>query len=161
ATYKWSIAGGTILAGGDTASVTWNAAAAGTVYLSVVVTNAAGARASGSTDVQALAEPDFTVMVDHQWASAGEELGASVNPAPGVTYNWTTPDTLGATILSGQGTSQVRVRFANAGEANVYCTETNAAGASKQVNGGFHVYAVLYRVTNNDDAGPGSLRDAL
>jgi hypothetical protein len=129
ASYAWSITGGTITAGALTRSVTFTAGGVGTLTLTCVVTNQAGASASsapGSTAVVAL--PGDVAVVAPTFVTAGQGgYGASVLVQGGSTYAWTIA---GGTITAGAGTPSVTFTPGASGSVTLSCTVTNAAGAA-------------------------------
>ena len=134
--YVWNVsAGGTITAGGtstsNTVTVTWNTAGSQTV--SVNYANASGCLSTNPTtyNVTVNTIPDPAGIIN---GSANVNAGAtgitySVGTIPNATsYVWSLP--AGATIVSGDGTNNIKVDFAtNAASGNITVYGNNACGA--------------------------------
>ncbi len=128
-TYAWTItAGGTITAGATTPSITFTPAASGTVELSCVVTNAAGAPSTAgtasSTIVAAATTPTITVAAYVTANLAGRV--ASIEAQAGCTYAWII--TAGGTITAGTTTPSITFTPDATGTVALSCVVTNAAG---------------------------------
>jgi sugar lactone lactonase YvrE len=128
-TYAWTIAGGTITAGGSAAQVTYTAGASGSVQLDCVVTNAAGtASTQGTVTETIVAAPVTPVVTVPATITAGASgLIASVPVQAGAAYAWSIT---GGAITAGAGTNQITFTAGTSGSVQVGCTVTNQAGTA-------------------------------
>ncbi|BDU71767.1 hypothetical protein [Mesoterricola silvestris] len=129
-TYAWTIANGTITAGGTTASVTFTAGASGTTDLGCVVTNAAGTAsakgtASSTIITTTLVQPVVTAPTAATAGTAG--LTASVPAQTGAIFAWTIT---GGTLTAGADTNTVTFTAGDVGSLQLSCVASNLAGAT-------------------------------
>ncbi|HEX7665741.1 MAG TPA: hypothetical protein VF407_14545, partial [Polyangiaceae bacterium] len=88
--FAWSISGGTIASGNGTRAVKYTATTAGTLVLTVTVTNAAGDSANASANVVVANAPSTpTISAPTNATAAATGLLASITPQNGATYAWT------------------------------------------------------------------------
>ncbi len=137
ATYAWTITGGTISAGANTASITFAAGSAlsAPVALSVTVTDSAGDSAVGSfssTIVAAVAEP---VLAGDSLTNGAARINVAagahvVEPPGGLTYSWSI---VGGTF-SGSSTgstatgTSVTYQGSQEGSLTLTCVATSQSG---------------------------------
>ena len=126
ATYAWTITGGAQTAGAGTPSLTFTAAAVGTVTLGCTVT-VAGTPVSGTATVTVVAPAVADITAPASAASGATGLTASVAAQPGTTIVWSIA---GGTITAGQGTSGITFTAGSVGSLTLTCTVQNAAGAT-------------------------------
>jgi uncharacterized repeat protein (TIGR01451 family) len=154
-TYAWSIVNGTITSATNTQTITYTAGASGTVDLTLVVTNASGCSASNTLNVIINANPTTPTITPggpttfcaggsvtltsssasgNQWSLNGNPIGGATN----ATYNATTSGSYTVTVTNGNGCS-------------------SAPSAATTVT----VQPTAITVTNANDSGAGSLRQAI
>ncbi|MBY0370219.1 hypothetical protein K2X33_05995 [bacterium] len=161
-TYQWSILNGngtsTSLTGGSTSNTqTFDAGATpGTLTLQVVVTNSLGDSSTQSVDITVVPMPVITSALAtssaHTCPGAANTLTA--------TFTNSTPGTASINNGIGSVTSPVSVSTGNLNLNTDYTlTVTNAAGDSVTSNTTSAVYT--YTVSNTNNAGAGSLRQAI
>jgi len=130
--YSWSVTGGSITAGGGTASntatVTWNTT--GTGHVKVNYTNSYGCSAASQTDkpvtVNALPVPTISGIANICLNSTGNVY---TSEAGMTSYSWTVT---GGTITAGGGTSNntITITWTTIGTGHVKVNYTNASGCT-------------------------------
>ena len=124
ASFVWSITNGVIQNGAGSQAITFYASTAGPVTLGIVVTNGAGATATGSSSLTAYYMPTAAVGAAATMTSGLTNI-ASVPTQPGDFYNWSVS---GGTLLSGNQ-SPTLIFVPGAGPTvTVSCLVTNLAG---------------------------------
>lgn len=128
ATFTWSISGGTITAGDGTRAITFSAPSAGTLVLTVTVTNAAGDSVSASANV-AVADPPSTptIMAPASATTGASGLVATITPQSGASYAWSIS---GGTITTAQDSPTIVFTAGAVGTLTLGVTVTNAAGTA-------------------------------
>jgi large repetitive protein len=126
-TYQWTVpTGATITSGQNTTSavVNWGTSMGGTVC--VTPSNSCGSATPTCLNVTVAATiPDSSSMTGLTSVCPGGTATISVAPNASITkYTWIAP--ANATILSGQGTPSVSVRFDSGTEALIVCEIENA-----------------------------------
>ncbi|MFM8770434.1 MAG: T9SS type A sorting domain-containing protein [Candidatus Kapaibacterium sp.] len=125
-TPTWTVTGGTITAGQGTATITvqWNNASGAPVTGSVscLHTSTFGCTSTGTLNVTV--NPLTTPAVTGPTAICAQTAGDYITPAvTGNTYVWTV--SANGTIVSGQNTNRLRVRWNSAGVGTVTVTQNN------------------------------------
>jgi autotransporter-associated beta strand protein len=129
ATYAWSIAGGTITAGGTSSTVTYTAGVGSAVTLNCVVTASCGIASAGAQNASVTINPLPTVSVNSQTVCANA-LPATVTATPAggtppyVNYAWTVP--AGATAPGNVASFTTSV----AGTYSVVVTDNNGCSSA-------------------------------
>jgi hypothetical protein len=128
--YTWAISGGVITAGGisgsNTATVTWNAAGAGSI--SVNYTNGNGCTASSATSLGVTINAIPVPVVSGDTTAIINTAGHVYLTAPGqYSYAWSI---VGGTIDSGQGTNSVSVTWTSLGAQSLSVSATSASGCT-------------------------------
>lgn len=145
--YTWTIsAGGTITAGSGTnnISVTWSSAGLKTVTVSY--TNGNGCTAATPTSYGVNVSNIPTPTISGPSTVCASTTGVVYTTQTGMSnYQWTV--SLGGTIISGAGTSQITVSWPYAGSRSVGVSYTNASGCSS-------ITPASYPVTVNPAAIP-------
>lgn len=121
-TYSWTISGGTIISGQQTAnvSVDWGASGSGT--LEVTQTDAAtGCQQSASFPVVINALPEPVISGTDSVCENEAGIVYATPALAGHSYQW---NVLGGSISSGQGTASITVDWGLAGTGTVEVTET-------------------------------------
>jgi len=128
-TYLWSIMGGTPTAGTTTSQLTFTAGNSGSVVLTCVVTNAAGAASAQGIATSTIVPPPVTpVITTPQYVTAGMAgLTAAVAVQTGCTYVWTI---LGGTLTSSATSNQITFTAGTADTVVLGCAAVNAAGVA-------------------------------
>lgn len=129
--YNWTVPpGATVTAGQGTANITvnWNGASSGDVC--VEAENACGTGTPSCRAVTVTPPPGQPDPISGpEEACAGDQFGYSIADVPdAASYNWTAPPN--ATLLSGQGTTSVVIRWNAAGTGNVCVRAQNSCGNS-------------------------------
>lgn len=123
-TYAWTIANGVITAGDGTNSITYSTVSAGALDLQCVVTNPAGATATGNFRVSV--RPVAVAITAPPAATTGATgLSASVQPVSGATYSWSIAN---GTITSGATTPAITFTAGAVGSLGLSCTVTPWTG---------------------------------
>jgi hypothetical protein len=119
-TYAWNVTGGTITSGTGTNNISVNWGTAGSGLISVTETTAFGCASTLEipVTVNPLPEPQIT---GEQANCTGDSRIYSSPLVAGNNYTW---DAIGATIVSGQNTNELSVRWDIAGEYTISLTET-------------------------------------
>ncbi|MCS6820478.1 MAG: gliding motility-associated C-terminal domain-containing protein [Microscillaceae bacterium] len=122
ANYVWSISGaaGTINAGQGTNQIIVQWTGTGNGIVSVVVSNTAGCTQtlSNSANPTTIINAPAPAIVGSANACYNSIATYSINPIPGTTYTWSVSGGgAGTSILSGQGTNSITVRWGNVGTA--------------------------------------------
>ncbi|MGC4121741.1 MAG: hypothetical protein QM765_45625 [Myxococcales bacterium] len=129
---SWSIQGGTLSGGADTASVAFEAGSPGTLVLRCTATNAAGATAESTASVLVAPAPQVPAISAPAFVTvAVAGMSASTPAQAGIDFSWTVT---GGTITAGAGTPAVAFRADAAGEVTLTCTARNAAGATREAS---------------------------
>jgi DNA/RNA endonuclease G (NUC1)/fibronectin type 3 domain-containing protein len=122
ATYTWSITNGSITAGSGTRSISFTAAASGSVHLAVTVSNN-GCSDSGSADVAINAVPVATITAANATCSSSTGNAASVADAgAGATYTWSITN---GSITAGDGTRSITFTAGASGSVRLAVTVSN------------------------------------
>lgn len=152
--YTWTVpAGWTITSGQGTTSITVTSGVTGqNGNITVTAGNSCGTSATASSiavSVIALPSQPGAISPTTSNVCQGSTLMYMVMPPPpsGVTYTWSGP--AGSTILSGQGTNVISIRFGNT-SGNLTVTPSNACG-----NGPSQTLAIS--VTISVPAQPGAI----
>jgi hypothetical protein len=129
--YVWTIpAGATVTAGGTTSSntvtITWTTA--GTKVLSVNYTNANGCSASSAKQMSVKVNPTPVPVINGSSSVCANTSTVYSTTAFQSNYVWTI--SVDGTIVSGQGTRSVKVKWANSGPNTISVNFTNASGCS-------------------------------
>ena len=128
ATYAWTISEGTITSDPSSATISFAAGSAGTLTVTCVVVNAAGAAIVGSATVSVVAPPTTPTIVAPSVVSAGSAgLVASISPQAGASYAWTISN---GTIAAGSDGTTLVFIAGDVGTLTVFCTVTTVGGAS-------------------------------
>jgi C1A family cysteine protease/formylglycine-generating enzyme required for sulfatase activity len=127
--FDWSLSGGTITSVANTSTshtIIYTAGGVGTAAVTIHVTNAAGAVATATQNIDVIAPPDGTITANIV-AFAGQ-MGLTATVPEGqtnCTYTWTL--TNGA-LTSGIGTRSITYKAGTTGTATLKCVVKNAAG---------------------------------
>lgn len=128
--YTWSVpAGASIVSGQGTTSISvqWPSASLSSQSICVTANNACGSSlAKCLTGISTLPLKPVKVTGPLSVCANQTNLTYSVTAEPGVTYTWGLPT--GGSILSGQGTATVTVKWGTA-SGNIRVTASNACGA--------------------------------
>lgn len=129
--YAWTSSGGGALNRATGASVDWNAGAVGSATLSCTETNAAGVSSQAGTVAVTIADAPVAPIINTvaQARTGATNLGAAINPRPGMTYAWSIA---GGTIAGSTSGASVTWSAGPPGTLTLTCVETNAAGRSAQ-----------------------------
>lgn len=129
--YDWTAPpGATITSGQGTPTITinWNGATSGDVCVEAVNPCGTGMQSCRTVTVTPLPNPPDPITGE-ETVCTGIALPYSISDVPDATnYNWTVPT--GATILSGQGTAAVSIRWNTASTGNVCVRAQNTCGNS-------------------------------
>lgn len=129
--YNWTVPpGASITSGQGTPNITinWNGASSGDVCVEAVNPCGTGAQSCRAVTVTPLPNPPDPITGEEA-VCTGIALPYSISDVPDATnYNWTVP--AGATILSGQGTTAVSIRWNTASTGNVCARAQNTCGNS-------------------------------
>ncbi len=131
--YVWTVTGGVVTSGQGTTSaqVTWNNGASGGTVC-VAAGNTCGESSQTCFNVSLSAPPaQPTVSGDNDLCPGETATYTASTVAGAMGYTWTVPT--GATILSGQGTNIVVVRFDAAPGGNVSVAVNGSCGTAPQV----------------------------
>ncbi len=130
--YNWQITGGTITSGGTgtNVTVTWDPTTiVGSVCVSAV--NSCGESGQDCLNVLLDPAPGQPLISGNNTACAGTTAMYSIAPVNGATgYTWSVSG--GGSIISGQNTTQVNVRWLTAPGGNVCVTATGFCGSGPQ-----------------------------
>ncbi len=140
-TYAWTIANGVITAGDGTNSITYNTISAGALDLQCVVTNPAGATATGNFRVS-VRPVAVTITAPAAATTGATGLSASVQPVSGATYSWSITN---GTITAGATTPAITFTAGAVGSLGLGCTVTPWTGGG--VTGSTSVNVVAPPVT--------------
>jgi hypothetical protein len=131
-TYNWTVTGGTILSGNGTTAikVLWNSILPGS-KVCITGTNTCGPGTPTCKNITVLSPPAVVQITGGTTVCAGDTVQYTItNTAPGTSYNWSA---IGGTILSGNGTSSVKVLWNNASPIGTICASAaNTCGQSQQ-----------------------------
>jgi len=123
---EWTIAGGVITSGNDSATVTFTAGEGAALTLGVVVTNDAGDRGSFQRDIRIVPAPVATIVADEgPFTTGAEGLHASAPWQPHSTFTWSVEN---GTITEGQGTESIVFAVGEPGRVRLTVEVTNEAG---------------------------------
>jgi hypothetical protein len=98
ATYLWTITNGSITAGAGTPSITFTAAASGTLILNVTVQSALGCSASGTRSLPISPQPPAPVASNNGPICTGQTLQLTASAISGAVYSWTGPNGFTSTL---------------------------------------------------------------
>ena len=125
ATYVWSIAGGSITAGQNTASITYTAGAGPSMTIDLTITDANGC-VSTCQKIVTVAAPDCTITAADEVCDASTGNAVSVPDAgAGATYTWVVT---GGTITGGQGTISMTYTATDPTSVTIDVTVVGGAG---------------------------------
>jgi len=140
-TYAWTIANGVITAGDGTNAITYSTVSAGALDLQCVVTNPAGATATGNFRVS-VRPVAVTITAPAAATTGATGLSASVQPVSGATYSWSITN---GTITAGATTPAITFTAGAVGSLGLSCTVTPWTGGG--VTGSTSVNVVAPPVT--------------
>ena len=125
--YAWSVVGGTITSGQNTAQVTidWNTAGTGTVSVTETIQN--GCQASGTLDVTILPQPAPVITGSTAVCAFDAGVIYTTTHLAGNTYLW---NVSGGSIVQGIGTNAITVDWGAAGTGTVDVNVTTDDGCT-------------------------------
>jgi len=128
ATYAWSIVNGTITSATNIQNITYTAGAAGTVDLTLVVTNGFGCSDSDTVNVTINANPAVpTITPAPAQVCASSTGNTAAGPAGATTYAWSI---VNGTITSATNIQNITYTAGASGTVDLTLVVTNAAGCS-------------------------------
>jgi gliding motility-associated-like protein len=129
--YNWTIQGGTIVSGANTASVSVNWGLTGKGKICVNAENGCGTSDSTCLDVKIGKIPSSSTILGDSLTCPRSTATYYTNDTLGISdFQWTVP--LGATILRGQGTKQIDVGWSTNAGGSVCLTPSNLCGSGAQ-----------------------------
>lgn len=128
-TYLWAVTNGTIASGQGTNAITVDFSAPGPATVSITQTNPSTCDTTVTANVTVEAKPHPLITGSNNLCELDTTQYSTPND-PGSTYNWTVG---GGTIIAGQGTNQIDVKWGLAGAGTVQVQQTNAAGCDSTV----------------------------
>jgi len=126
ASYEWTVTNGVLRSGQGTSSIEFSPSVS-SVTLTLRVTNALGASATGSTVLPVISAPYAFINAPAKVLRGQENLTASVNQQPNSTYAWSIS---GGTITSAIDGSSITFKAGYGNSVALSVTVTNAAGDS-------------------------------
>ena len=125
-THIWEVEGGKIESGQGTSKVVveWTDDNGG--FIQVTPENSCGQGGLLKKKIQVTTKPGHPSPIDGPATVGLEEAVYSVHAVPGVNYQWSAGNN--GTIVDGQGTGQIRVRWDNEGDFLVAVKPVNACG---------------------------------
>ena len=125
-TYIWEVNGGIIKSGQGTSQITVEWTDSNGESIQVTPKNDCGQGSPLKKVIQITAKPVHPSLIDGPATVGLEEAMYSVHAIPGVNYQWTIGNN--GTIIGGQGTGQIRVRWDNEGDFLLTVNPVNACG---------------------------------
>ncbi|MEO6326696.1 MAG: putative Ig domain-containing protein [Thermoanaerobaculia bacterium] len=122
-TYAWTITGGTITSATNIQTITYTAGAAGTLVLSLTVTNAATCSTANTANITVNALPSATITPGAANACASG-TGQTASAPAGLTYAWTATN---GTITSAANIQTITYTAGASGTVALNLTVTNAS----------------------------------
>ncbi|KAB2913327.1 MAG: T9SS type B sorting domain-containing protein, partial [Bacteroidetes bacterium] len=146
-TYQWSISNGIILSGQNTnvVFVQWDTVGRGVI--TIRQTSAAGCDSVMSDTVSILRTPE-PIVLGSDTVCHNKIYSYNVTPVAGNTYNWSVTN---GTILNGQNTTSIIVRWGAAGIGTVTIRQTTPLGCDSVVTDTITIlYSPAPVITGND-----------
>jgi gliding motility-associated-like protein len=129
--YNWTIQGGTIVSGANTASVSVNWGLTGRGKICVNAENGCGTSDSTCLDVKIGKIPSSSIILGDSLTCPRSTATYRTDDTLNITdFQWTVP--IGAIILRGQGTKQIDVGWSTNAGGQVCLTPSNLCGTGSQ-----------------------------
>ncbi|MGV3599035.1 MAG: PKD domain-containing protein, partial [Bacteroidota bacterium] len=128
-TYQWSISNGTILSGQNTNTVLVQWDTVGSGVITIRQTSVAGCDSVMSDTVTILRTPE-PIVIGSDTVCHNKIYTYSITPVAGNIYNWNVTN---GTILNGQNTTSIMVRWGAAGFGTITVTQTTPQGCDTTV----------------------------
>ena len=125
--YAWSITNGTITSATNIQSITYTAGASGTVGLTLLVTNASGCSATGTSNVTINANPATPSITTPASTCANSTGNSASGPAGATSYAWSITN---GTITSATNIQTITYTAGASGTVGLTLVVTNASGCS-------------------------------
>ncbi len=127
-TFIWQVAGGVLTEGQGTNEILVRWLSTGNNSVNVTPENPCGEGTAFKKDILVTTPPQQTSVISGPEMAGFTEEEYSVTQLPDINYQWTVSNE-GGTILSGQGTSKIRVRWAKEGEFEISVVAVNGCNA--------------------------------